>query len=171
VPRCKSCGADRPPESFIRSGKSSVVCNICAEKAAVRYRANIERKIAENGRQCALCERIKPADAFDGDRRSCKRCLMYRRLADAQRKGGTVIDGVVHRRCPKCKQTKPRDEFSAGEVFVANCRDCRQKTTLGLTKVLSGKLDWGALKFPDCPGPWSAAVLGCDCPVETGRAS
>ena len=131
----------------------------------------LERKISESGRLCAVCGRVKPTEFFDDDHKSCKHCLANRRLTYAQRRGGTIIDGVVHRRCPKCKQTKPRDEFSAGKVFVANCRACRQKAAIGPTKALSGKLDWSVLKFPDCPGPWSAVVLGCDYPVEVGRAS
>jgi len=92
------------------------------------YDESQKRKIVDGAHKCARCGEIKKEEEFSANKSYCKVC--WRERTQEKRRASGVkpqkvreqvtINGVLHERCPKCKNLVPKDELKS--TYCKNCQ-------------------------------------------------
>ena len=102
-------------------------------------------------KKCYNCKKEKPREEFmrnGGERGMCNACAELQKERDLRRKY-TMIDGVPHRPCGKCKDMLPLSAFAVGGSYTQNCCYCRGKMVrVKPSSAILGIMEpWEAMRF------------------------
>lgn len=89
-------------------------------------------------KKCSICRQYKPLTEFykskkckDGYRSICKDCIRERSGYKKKEEVRKVIDGILYKRCSRCKQWKPVEEFckhkGSKDGFDNICKICKKE--------------------------------------------
>lgn len=135
--------------------------------------------MAVTEKQCRSCKRVLPLSEFERNGKesgaTCNRCAEMAAKRYASAKAARRASG--EKTCRHCGETRPLQEFIDGRLEFSACAACREEMDMerarrnleaqqrreeAMRSPAPTQAHWAALRFPDAPGPFSAAVLGAE---------
>lgn len=137
---CGKCGRTKSVDQFSRdrSNKDGLAawCKACWKEFRATVDYDVDPTVRE--KRCSKCKFIKPVNQFGAYRKSkdglgpwCKPCAREHNRERARRLNYDVDSTLIEKRCGKCKEIKPVDQFDRHrgrkDGFQTRCRVCMKE--------------------------------------------